>query len=88
MAATCEATSPGEGQGATFVVRLPLSILESTTRTADRIHPTHPVDAEHTVLPSLAGVHALVVDDEPDARDLIDRILQEQGAAVTVASYG
>jgi PAS domain S-box-containing protein len=83
-----EAASPGEGQGATFVARLPVSLLESRTGTADRIHPTHPVDPEHTMLPSLAGVHALVVDDEVDARDLIQRILRNQGATVTVASTG
>ena len=85
---TLQAASPGEGQGATFAVRLPLSLLESRIGTADRIHPTNPVDPERTLLPSLAGVQALVVDDEPDARDLIERILQEQGATVTVASTG
>jgi CheY-like chemotaxis protein len=30
----------------------------------------------------------LVVDDEPDARDLIQRVLQEQGARVSVAAGG
>jgi CheY-like chemotaxis protein len=33
-------------------------------------------------------VHALVVDDEVDARDLIERVLQEQGATVSVAASG
>ena len=37
-------------------------------------------------LPSLAGVHVLVVDDEQDARDMLKAILTGAGAAVSVAS--
>jgi PAS domain S-box-containing protein len=83
-----QADSPGEGQGATFIVKLPLTILATVGVSAQRVHPTYPVAEEQAVLPNLAGVHALVVDDEVDARDLIQRILQEQGATVSVASSG
>jgi CheY-like chemotaxis protein len=37
-------------------------------------------------LPGLDGVKVLVVDDEPDARDLLRRVLQRQNATVFLAS--
>ena len=37
-----------------------------------------------TPLPRLEGVHAFVIDDEPDARELLQRVLEHQGATVTV----
>jgi CheY-like chemotaxis protein len=42
----------------------------------------------HDKLPhdSLLGVHVLVVDDEPDARDLLRTVLEYCGALVTVSS--
>jgi len=85
---TLQAKSPGEGQGATFIVHLPLTILETESESANRVHPTYPATEEQGTLPNLAGVHALVVDDEADARDLIQRVLQGQGATVSVASGG
>ena len=78
-----EARSPGEGQGATFIVCLPLAHIRAGTET----HPD-PTDHEPTQdLSSLAGLHVLVVDDEPDARTLTRRVLEERGATVvTVGS--
>jgi CheY-like chemotaxis protein len=37
---------------------------------------------------ALAGMTVLVVDDEPDAREVARRILEERGAAVMVAASG
>jgi PAS domain S-box-containing protein len=85
---TLQALSPGEGQGASFIVKLPLTILETDGVSAHRFSPTHSVAQAPAALPNLTGVHALVVDDEADARDLIQRALQEQGATVSVASSG
>jgi PAS domain S-box-containing protein len=78
------AASQGEGKGATFSVQLPLSIVQLDNHSAPRIHPTaetHP--AEMVSLPRLEGVHVFVVDDEPDARDLLRAVLEDQGAKVT-----
>jgi CheY-like chemotaxis protein len=36
----------------------------------------------------LDGVRALVVDDEPDARDLVRRVLEEHGAVVSTVASG
>ena len=78
------ATSQGEGRGSTFVVELPLSIVQLKDESSLRVHPT--VETQSADLPSLPkveGVHAFIVDDEPDARDLLRRVLENQGAQVT-----
>ena len=63
--------SPGEGQGSTFVVALPISVIrtEETGRTGEHSEFSD-VDVSSIELPSLAGVRALVVDDQADARIL------------------
>jgi hypothetical protein len=81
-----QARSAGEGKGATFIINLPLTLLD--TGEEERIHPTRTSEGEDRLLPSLAGVHALVVDDEAESRDLVVRILEQQGAKVTAAGSG
>jgi CheY-like chemotaxis protein len=46
------------------------------------------VDVSSIELPSLAGVRALVVDDQADARILICRLIEEQGGRCTLAESG
>jgi PAS domain S-box-containing protein len=78
------AVSEGEGKGATFSVHLPLSIVQLDDQRGPRVHPTaetHP--GEMLSLPRLDGVHVFAVDDEPDARDLLRTVLEDQGAKVT-----
>jgi PAS domain S-box-containing protein len=77
---TVYAKSPGEGQGASFIINLPLRA----------VLPQHaegepPVFGGVGVLgaPSLEGVWALVVDDETDARELVATLLHQCGARVT-----
>lgn len=72
------ADSPGKGQGATFVVRLPLSPLSAAPA---------PEELEATA-PSLAGLRVLVVEDEPDSREVISAALTSAGAEVVAASGG
>jgi CheY-like chemotaxis protein len=80
------AASQGEGMGATFSVQLPVSIAQLGSERA-RVHPTTETQSgENISLPRLDGVHVFVVDDEPDARDLLRTVLEEQGANVT--SFG
>jgi PAS domain S-box-containing protein len=80
--------SPGEGQGSTFVVALPISVI----RTEDNLKAEHSafsdVDVSTIELPNLAGARALVVDDEADARILICRLIEEQGGHCTLADSG
>ena len=76
-----EARSPGEGQGSTFLVYLPLLHAHSPEMVA-KAAPEQTRDPS-----SLAGLCVLVVDDEPDARTLARRVLEERGAeVVTVGS--
>jgi CheY-like chemotaxis protein len=53
-----------------------------------RAHPGGPnlTPAATTDHPSLQGITVLAVDDEPDARDLIKRVLERCGARVFLAS--
>jgi len=83
---TIRASSAGEGHGATFTVELPISLMQVEDE-RERAHPTvESIAQEVLALPRLDGVRALVVDDEPDARDLLKNLLEEQGASVTVAA--
>jgi PAS domain S-box-containing protein len=83
------ATSGGEGQGATFAVKLPLAILHAKNgepRQHPRVAaPVAPPLGEDS--PPLDGVKVLVVDDEADALEVIGRILEDRFAeVVTVGS--
>jgi PAS domain S-box-containing protein len=84
---TVKAESAGVGQGATFTVELPLSIVHRSPRR--REHPRNePVEASPTDFSSvdLSGLHVLVVDDQPDACQLVSRVISECGARVSVAT--
>jgi PAS domain S-box-containing protein len=81
------AASQGEGKGSTFFVDLPVSLVQLENEQERRVHPDVPDSTlEHSPLPDLTGVHAFVVDDEPDARELIQRVLEGQGAVVACFS--
>jgi PAS domain S-box-containing protein len=78
------AASQGEGRGATFSVQLPLSIAHLDNQRAPRSHPTAETQpAENLSLPRLDQAQIFVVDDEPDARELLRTVLEDQGATVT-----
>jgi signal transduction histidine kinase/CheY-like chemotaxis protein len=83
---TIEAESAGPGRGATFVVRLPISPLVSTSLGVPRVPATteHVRDSSPPV--GLEGLHVLVVDDDPDARDLMAYLLGMCGAVAHLAS--
>jgi PAS domain S-box-containing protein len=77
------AASPGEGLGATFSVNLPVSIMQVESE-RERAHPTAELhEGDALAMPRLNGVHVFIVDDEPDARELLQRVLVDQGATVT-----
>lgn len=77
---TVEAQSPGEGQGATFIVCLPLAQAHTEANPGEPVSETVPEQTQ--VCASLAGLRVLVVDDEADARTLAQRVLEERGAEV------
>ena len=81
---TVSAESAGEGLGATFTVNLPLRAVRPQPREPIpvRAGESSPV-CEDSVLD---GVWVLVVDDEPDARELVATLLEQYGARVTPVS--
>jgi len=81
---TIRAKSAGEGQGATFCIDLPLMVVDPPEEPRRR-HPQTGGSAAVVDTPSLKGVTVLAVDDEPDARYLIRRVLEECGARVLTA---
>jgi PAS domain S-box-containing protein len=80
------AHSDGEGRGATFTISLPLAPVSGPDSEPERRHPKSPraVSPAYERL-SLKGVTVLSVDDEPDARELVRRLLVECGATVVTA---
>jgi PAS domain S-box-containing protein len=91
---TVQAQSPGEGQGATFIVTLPLLEGNGKQNTEEEDTGNLSISSPHitkAASPShpLAGLRILVVDDEADTREYLVTVLQLYGAQVTsVASAG
>jgi PAS domain S-box-containing protein len=77
--------SPGEGQGATFTVKLPRMIFARTAGELERRHPTVGVLSEGKDYPPLRGLRVLVVDDEPDSNEVVSAVLASCGAEIRVA---
>jgi signal transduction histidine kinase/ActR/RegA family two-component response regulator len=80
------ADSHGEGQGATFTIKLPVIPVYQRQEIEERVHPriaaTLPqIEATDRV----DGLRILVVDDEPDTRELLKTMLASCGAEVTMA---
>ncbi|MGB7414714.1 MAG: ATP-binding protein, partial [Thermosynechococcaceae cyanobacterium] len=70
---TIDVDSPGEGQGATFTVALPLMPHPTETR-------SKPTRSQPSL--NLSGLQLVVVDDETDTRDFLTFLLEQAGASV------
>ena len=69
------ASSAGVGHGATFTVLLPLN--------ASSLARAEPVESAPRSNALLTDIVVMVVDDEADARDLVQRLLEDAGARVS-----
>ncbi|MFO0983439.1 MAG: ATP-binding protein [Planctomycetota bacterium] len=78
---TVRADSPGEDQGATFTVTLPITSVPVAVPAARR-----PEDLVPAHEPALRNLRILVVDDELSARELLAMILEHSGAKVQLAA--
>jgi signal transduction histidine kinase/DNA-binding response OmpR family regulator len=71
------------GEGSTFTIRLPLDVAKATQE------PQAADDTQPVVLPEPGDEQVvLVVDDDPNALDLLGRTLQDAGVRVVTASDG
>jgi signal transduction histidine kinase/CheY-like chemotaxis protein len=83
---TIDVQSEGKGHGSTFIVRLPIAGQRperagqggAAMLPAPALVPTPP--------PRLEGVHVLIVDDEPDTREIMAHELKNCGAVVSQAA--
>jgi signal transduction histidine kinase/ActR/RegA family two-component response regulator len=83
---TVEAESAGEGRGATFVVRLPVAAVRQKETEVERVRPpARNTPPAHEYPDRLDGLKVLVVDDEPDTREMLSIVLARCGALVTAA---
>ncbi len=74
--------SDGTGKGTAFKVTLPVAT------TAEYAATSAESSTGYSCPPELQGLSVLVVDDEPDARDLVKELLEQCGITVTLASSG
>ena len=72
-------TSPGEGQGSTFTVELPLAHINTKM-------PPNSIQDNLAEAKKLTGIRVLAVDDEADSLSLLAFILEQEGAEVTTAT--
>jgi PAS domain S-box-containing protein len=75
--ATVSAASAGEGRGATFTLRMPVRGAAH----AESIQAAHGGGAVN-----LGGIRVLVIDDQPDERELFSTVLAAYSAEVRTAS--
>ncbi|MEH2344880.1 MAG: AAA family ATPase [Nostoc sp.] len=81
---TVQAESLGEGQGATFTVRLPY-LQDENKKIKDAKANSLVVAAQSS---PLSGLEILVVDDDADMREFLPFMLEQYGASVTVVASG
>jgi CheY-like chemotaxis protein len=87
---TVRAESAGAGEGATFIVSLPVASAhqpETAPITVEkRANARSAGPAAFNCPPVLQGLKLLVVDDETDARELVRAVFEQCGAVVTTAA--
>ncbi len=74
---TVEAASDGPGAGSRFTVRLPMAPAGAHRDAGDLTGP-----AAGAFIALLDGLEILIVEDEADAREIVDRLLSDAGATV------
>lgn len=83
---TVEAHNRNDVQGAVFVVKLPvMAVRKKSEQLLNEIAESQMIYSKSTsfdALPALQGIKILAVDDEPDARFLLNTVLEQCGADV------
>jgi PAS domain S-box-containing protein len=82
------ASSDGPRKGATFYVRLPCADMRPSPFGPSTRHPLPHITTLPLAQADLSNVRIVVIDDEPDARELVSRLLSNTGATVVTAGSG
>lgn len=83
---TIRAESSGEGLGATFTVSLQVRAIDGKENSRAPAGELTEISSSLANAPRLDGINVLVVDDYPEARELLRTVLSIQGAKVTTAA--
>lgn len=83
---TVSAQSAGEGQGSTFLVRLPTVAVIAEPKDADTANLESGSPASQPAPGCLDALSVLVVDDDADGRELVAATLEHYGARVLSAA--
>jgi signal transduction histidine kinase len=81
-----EAASAGEGTGATFTVTLPIVAAAVAPPLSALAAGPEAGEMPASISGRLAGIRVLVVDDEDDARALVQAIVEAAGGTATIAA--
>jgi len=77
------------GEGSTFTIRLPAILPGSVTaETRSEAVPAGSDAKPETILGAEPGTTVLVIDDDPEAREIIERSLSKDGISVVTATSG
>lgn len=82
---TVSAESRGNGQGATFKVKLPIRAVRIRPAALQPPHSLDQMEGSRYYPRVLEGLQVLLVDDESDARDLLTAVIERYGARVASA---
>ena len=92
---TVQAASEGEGQGTTFIVRLPILVVRdvkaislSEAKASDKGAESFIDEGEPAInnASQLSGLRALIVEDEVDAREMLGMLLVQFGAEIKASA--
>lgn len=81
---TIRAESEGAHMGTTFIIALPLLRDSTQPDSAAAAHPPKAIDGVDDL--SLEGIRVLVVDDQADTCELLERLIVEWGGEASTAS--
>jgi len=85
---TVTAASPGPGRGSTFELRLPALADRGPAGGPDDVDPARSRDVALPRAATPTGLRVVIVDDNPDLRELVAELLMSQGHEVETADDG